>query len=548
LLSHRQKDDSVKIRNVQSPKTPVGRRHFIAVLGGGAAAAGLVACGDDGPPSSQAASVASGADSAAGNSTSTVSDASTAATTETSATEGTATPAFDDRAESIIPELTPIADLSRADDSEERMAYAPAVPAVIERSDQRIVEFEIDVIEGECPLDPANDVSTLMWGFRIAGDDDVTCGSPGPILRARVGDLARITVNNQAGNEHPHNIDFHAVSGQGGGAAGTTVGPGESATIEARLLYPGAFMYHCAFGDVPVHIAHGMYGMFIVDPETPLPAVDHEWSVMQSEWYLDDTAAATGTPELDPDRLLLEHPTYVTFNGRTDALIDDNALQMEVGERSRIYMVNEGLNLTSNFHPIGSHWDVVYPEAATHPVNRVIRGSQSTLVVAGGGTVTELVGHVPSTILLVDHALVRTFYKGAIGQIVISGEPNDIFSADDGLAAAVEDDGGGGGEAGSDEVRIPEGAFDPANADTAYTPSPIAVAVGATVTWTNGDLVFHTVTSGTSDGTVGSPDGTFDSGEIQPGESFSLTFDEAGTFDYFCTPHPWMQGQVEVTG
>jgi len=91
--------------------------------------------------------------------------------------------------------------------------------------------------------------------------------------------------------------------------------------------------------------------------------------------------------------------------------------------------VNEGLNLDSNFHPIGSHWDLVYPEAATHQSNRAIRGSQSTLVVAGGGTVVELDALVPSTVILVDHALVRTFYKGAIGTIVISGpEQPELFS------------------------------------------------------------------------------------------------------------------------
>ena len=80
------------------------------------------------------------------------------------------------------------------------------------------------------------------------------------------------------------------MTGQGGGAADLTVAPGETATIEARLLYPGAFMYHCAYGDVPEHIAKGMYGMFIVDPETPLPDADHEWAVMQSEWYVDKPA------------------------------------------------------------------------------------------------------------------------------------------------------------------------------------------------------------------------------------------------------------------
>ncbi len=194
---------------------------------------------------------------------------------------------------------------------------------------------------------------------------------------------------------------------------------------------------------------------------------------MQSEWYV-GAPGEGGVAELDRDALFAEEPRYVTFNGRTDALADDNALQMNVGERARIYMVNEGLNLDSNFHPIGSHWDTVYPEAATHASNRVIRGSQSTLVVAGGGTVTELIGQVPSTLILVDHALVRTFYKGAIGQVVISGDPDpEIFGAgateagavppptSEAEAAAVD------APTGPDQVTIVDGAFDPENADIA---------------------------------------------------------------------------------
>jgi nitrite reductase (NO-forming) len=524
----------------QSPtsRNPGGsnRRRFLATIGGGAAAVGLVACDADGPDGPGTALFD------AQRSTDVPTDAAPAA----SGTQEVAA-SFDDRSDSIIPALTRLADLETAIDAEERMTYAPAVPERALRSDQRVVEFEIDIIEGECVIDPTNNVSTLMWGFRIGGDEVTNCGSPGPILRARVGDLARITVTNLAGNVHPHNIDFHAVTGQGGGAAGTTVGPGETATVNSRLLYPGAFMYHCAFGDVPEHIAHGMYGMFIVDPETPLPDVDHEWAIMQSEWYLGEPNA-NGLAEFDRERLELEHPTYVTFNGRTDALVDDNALTMDVGERARFYMVNEGLNLASNFHPIGSHWDVVYPEAATHPVNRVIRGSQSTLVVAGGGTVTELLGQVPSTVILVDHALIRTFYKGCIGMVVISGEENAILSVgDDGLSAAAENEPVVAAPGDPNTVDIPSGAFDPANAATAYTPGVISVSAGTTVTWINNDSVFHTITSGPTNGTVATPDGLFDSGQVQPGETYEHTFDEPGTFDYHCTPHPWMKGQVEVT-
>ena len=106
----------------------------------------------------------------------------------------------------------------------------------------------------------------------------------------------------------------------------------------------------------------------------------------------------------------------------------DNAPHIKVGERLRIYFINAGLNLISSFHAIGSHWDKVYPEAVL--LNPPLRGSQTTLVPAGGGTVVELIGQVPASLVLVDHALARAFDKGAIGQVIVEGDPNpEIFEA-----------------------------------------------------------------------------------------------------------------------
>ncbi len=448
--------------------------------------------------------------------------------------------------DSIRPELTPIADLLPAPDDEEHVTMPPTVPLPIARSDQRTFEVALESMEGICSLDPANEISTEMWGFRIAGQEDVLCGSPGPVIRGRVGDVVTISLTNLASSVHPHNIDFHAVTGQGGGAAALNANPGQTKRVQIRLLYSGVFMYHCAYGDVPQHIAHGMYGMIIVDPESPLPAVDHEWSISQSEWYLMSVGPSDqGIARFDRDSLLTETPRYVTFNGRTDALTGDNALHMSTGERARFYFVNQGLNLVSSFHPIGSHWDLVYPEAATHPANRVIRGSQSTLVVAGGGTITELDALVPSTVLLVDHSLVRTFYKGALGEVVIDGEPDpEIFRAldepdDNGVMATPV------GEVAVDIV-IPERAYLPENAEIAYTPPVAIVPLGGTVRWTNDDSVAHTVTSGISDGFSGTPDGNFDSGFMETGAVFMHTFDTAGTYSYYCMPHPWMRGTLLV--
>lgn len=454
--------------------------------------------------------------------------------------------------ESVIPEFVPKAELEVVPASEINVATAPDMPPASGRTSPAIVEVSFEVIEGVNSIDPATGVEFETWGYRVLdGGEGVVAGTPGPVIRARVGDILRFTITNPSTNTHPHNIDLHAVTGQGGGAEATTVNPGESRTIEARMLYPGFFMYHCAYGDVPAHISRGMYGGILVDPETPLPAVDHEWYMVQSEFYT--VGSEPGIAEFDRQAVTDENPSFVVFNGAKGALTGDNALQMGVGEKSRIHFINAGLNLDSNFHPIGSHWDAVYPEAAL--LAEPIRGSQTTLVPAGGGTVVELIGQVPSTIVLVDHALARAFDKGAIGQIVISGtEQPEIFqevtSTEGETEASLPDTTGDDGAAAEgEEISILPNAFASQDMDAPdefadhenpadYSVNVLTIKAGTTVTWTNDDPgVAHTVTS---------VDGLFDSGFLNEGDSWSYTFDDPGEFEYLCSPHPWMRAKIIV--
>ena len=462
--------------------------------------------------------------------------------------------------DSVLPVLTAKADLQAVPAGEVNVAYAPNVPPAATRMNQAIVDVHFDVVEGVKAIDP-NGLEYTTWGYRLHGDSTVTTGSPGPIIRARVGDVLRFTMTNDG--TMPHNVDFHAVTGQGGGAKDLTVAPGETAIIEARLLYPGLFMYHCAAGDVPMHISQGMYGGILVDPETPLPPVEHELYMVQSEYYT--TTAPDGSLVTDRQAITDETPTFVVFNGAKGSLTGDNAPKMQVGEKMRIYFVDAGLNLDSNFHPIGSHWDKVWEDGGL--LNAPLRGLQTVLVPAGGSTIVELDAWVPMTVVLVDHALARAFDKGAIGQIVITGDPNtDIyeFSGKSGSPAPTtvppSASPGAGSTPGASpsapaspgsgyHVEIVAGAFN-YQADSAtdeyadtespqdYSPNVLMVPLGATVTWTNSDPgMIHTITAA---------DGSFDSGFLAAGDSWSYTFENPGTFDYACTPHPWMKGRIEV--
>ena len=81
-------------------------------------------------------------------------------------------------------------------------------------------------------------------------------------------------------------------------------------------------------------------------------------------------------------------------------------------------------------------------------------------------------------------------------------------------------------------------------ADGCFVPTMVTLDIGGEVTWANDDTAAHTVTAGTpTDG----PSGAFDSGLVMAGSSFSHIFEEAGSYDYFCMVHPWMQGMVVVS-
>jgi len=80
------------------------------------------------------------------------------------------------------------------------------------------------------------------------------------------------------------------------------------------------------------------------------------------------------------------------------------------------------------------------------------------------------------------------------------------------------------------------------NTDSCYVPSKTEIKQGESVTWVNEDVAFHSVTSGS----YGEPSGLFDSKYLDPEGSFTFVFENIGAFDYFCTLHPWMKGQVIV--
>ncbi|HEX7926619.1 MAG TPA: copper-containing nitrite reductase [bacterium] len=292
---------------------------------------------------------------------------------------------------------------------------APNVPPPIARTTAAkvVVNLEVREVVGEL----SDGVKYTFWTF--GGH------VPGKFIRVREGDTVEFYLANHPDNKLPHNIDLHAVTGPGGGASSTFTAPGHKSRFTFKALNPGLYVYHCATAPVGMHIANGMYGLIYVQPTTPLPKVDREYYVMQGDFYTAGPFGEKGVQQFSMEKAIDEKPTYVVFNGSTTSLVGENALKANVGETVRLFMGNGGPNLVSSFHVIGEIFDNVHQEGGT----QVSRNVQTTLIPAGGSSIVDFKVDVPGTFILVDHSIFRTFNKGSLGMLKVTGaEDKAVYS------------------------------------------------------------------------------------------------------------------------
>ena len=243
---------------------------------------------------------------------------------------------------------------------------------------------------------------------------------PGRMIRVREGDTVEVEFSNNPSSTVPHNVDFHAATGPGGGAEASFTAPGRTSTFSFKALQPGLYIYHCAVAPVGMHIANGMYGLILVEPKEGLPKVDKEFYIVQGDFYTKGKKGAQGLQPFDMDKAIAEQPEYVVFNGHVGAIAGDNALKAKAGETVRMYVGNGGPNLVSSFHVIGEIFDKVYVEGG----KLINENVQSTLIPAGGAAIIEFKADIPGSYTVVDHSLFRAFNKGALGQLKVEGAEN----------------------------------------------------------------------------------------------------------------------------
>jgi nitrite reductase (NO-forming) len=305
--------------------------------------------------------------------------------------------------------------IERIDFGERVTATRPAYDArVLPPSSASIKEFIIPITHETIEI--ADGVKYDGWTFGGT--------VPGPVLRVREGDLVRIKVVNRS--PMAHSIDFHSARIPAN-IAYRSFNPGDSISFEFTARDPGAYLVHCGTPPITMHLMQGMYFAIIVDPKQGWGTkVDKEFVLVQSEFY---AKADSTKPRPQPDwkAAMEKRASHVVFNGRAGQY-RANPLQVEVGDRVRLFVVNAGPSYRSDFHIVGAVFDRVYPDG--NPYN-VLHKVQTQSIPAGGGAVFETVferdasgeGLYP----FVTHSFADA-EKGAVG-IIRVGRPGAVTMA-----------------------------------------------------------------------------------------------------------------------
>jgi len=287
------------------------------------------------------------------------------------------------------------------------------VPPTVGNRQTAVVHVTLTAAEVVGTLDPSAGTTYRYWTFNGK--------VPGPMIRARQGDTVEVTLRNDASSHMAHSVDFHAALGPGGGAAFTQAVPGQSKTFTFQATAPGLFVYHCGTPMIAEHIANGMYGLILVEPEGGLATVDREYYVMQGEIY---TTAAKGKAAMQlfsDAKLMEENPEYFVFNGAVDALTKTHPMQAKVGETVRVFFGDAGPNDTSSLHVVGEIFtrDYLLGSLTSPPLTSI----QTASVPPGAAAILEFKASIPGQFPMMDHAMAR-MAKGLMATFEISGAEN----------------------------------------------------------------------------------------------------------------------------
>ncbi|HET9347440.1 MAG TPA: multicopper oxidase domain-containing protein [Candidatus Limnocylindrales bacterium] len=244
---------------------------------------------------------------------------------------------------------------------------------------------------------------------------------PGPAIRVKVGDTIRVHLKNPAESQLSHSIDFHA-SQVAWNDEMRSIAPGEELVYEWTADYAGVWMYHCGTAPTLHHIANGMYGMVIVEPREGLPPVDHEFALLQSEWYLGPQGKEA---DLEKAMAAAPAPDLVMFNGVANQY-KDHPLEVATGGSVRMFVLNAGPSIDSSFHIVGTIFDTVIKEGVTLTKGNAGNwGSQAVDLSPAQGAIVEFTTAEDGLYPVVTHAF-NFVGRGALGLVQAGdGDPQN---------------------------------------------------------------------------------------------------------------------------
>ncbi len=429
---------------------------------------------------------------------------------------------------------------------------AVQVSAALDPGPPQLREFVLTAAEFEWPV--SSDTTVRVWGYNHQ--------LPGPELRVREGDQVRVTLRNAL--PVPTTIHWHGVNVPPAmdGPAGLNqapVPPGETFVYEFTARPAGTRWYH-SHTDPALQIALGLYGPFIIEPRQPLRAFDREYTYLLQEWDLQLTpdVALGNAPPGAGDRLLRGGEfgaDLFLFNGHAHDGI--TPIKLATGERVLIRLINAG-NLPHAFHTHGHSFKIVATDG--NPVPLGLEWVKDTVLIGPAERYDlEFVGDNPGVWMVHCH-MEPHMANGMMTFIVYDG------TVPTGPAAAYFDPTTGMFDTGHEHAMPAattatiSGATPPAApaapsataaapagnsvtiamVDDRFEPNQITVPAGTTVVWVNKGRDWHSVAAF---------DGSFESGRVGPGETFSARLDKPGVYQYLCKHHvlQGMTGQITVT-
>lgn len=319
-------------------------------------------------------------------------------------------------------------------DNLERVKEELVAPPFLPKHDQvakggpKIVEVTLTALEKKMEVAPGDSIWALTFNGSV----------PAPIIVVHQDDFLELTLKNPSTNTMQHNIDFHAATGQLGGADISLVNPGQQATFRFRATKPGVFVYHCAPGGmmVPIHVASGMNGVIMVLPREGLKdengnqvTYDKAYYVVEQDYYLpkapDGKFKSFATPQESVaavgDAIKTLTPTHLVFNGTKGALLGSKALTAKVGEN--VLFISSNANRDTRIHLIGGHADLYWPGGKFN--NKALTDFETWAIPGGSAAAALYKFREPGTYVYLNHNLIEAFVLGAIAQVKVEGKWNE---------------------------------------------------------------------------------------------------------------------------